>query len=435
MAFGTIIGIIVLVILIGVFSGAWLFAATAGSGLFILQFLAGGKVGLTGIAQFNMLNSFTWVAIPLFVFMGNILTRSRLAERLYSSLSALVCRLPGGLLQTNVVACAIFGACSGSSLAGAATMGTLVIPQLRERGYPPQITYGSIAAGGTLCSMIPPSIAFIVYGGLTNVSIGQLFLAGIIPGIVLALLFMSYIAITAMLHPGAIPQARRYSWKQILMSLQGLTPTLLIIIAVLGSIYLGYATPTEAGAIGVVIVIVLTLIYRDFSWRMMIDAARATVITTSMLLMIVVGGELVSMGLSQTGAVTSLIDWVVAFNPPRMVVWAAVASILVAGGCIIDGTCLMVLTVPIYFPLMMAFHFDPIWLGVMAALFIEVGLVTPPVGLNLFVVYGISGEKSLAPVARGSAPFFVAMIVFLIIATVFPGMSTWLPSLMFNPWG
>jgi C4-dicarboxylate transporter DctM subunit len=203
----------------------------------------------------------------------------------------------------------------------------------------------------------------------------------------------------------------------------------------LGSIYFGIATPTESAALGVATVVVFALLYRDFSWHMMIDAARATVVTTSMLLMIVVGGQLISMGLSQTGAITSLTEWVISFNPPRMLIWAVVALILIVGGCLIDGTCLMVLTVPIYFPLMMAFHFDPIWLGVMAALFIEMGLITPPVGLNLFIVHGISGEKSLSPVINGSIPFCIAMFIFLIIATMFPVMATWLPSLMFNPWG
>lgn len=401
----------------------------------------GGIIGLTifvGPNSISALKSILWntpndmilVAVPLYLFMGEILLRIGISERLYNGLTPWLGRLPGGLLHTNIGACAIFAAVSGSSAATAATIGSIAIPELEKLKYSHRLILGSVAAGGTLGILIPPSIAMIVYGALTGTSIGQLFMAGIIPGIMLALLFMAYIFVIAVINPKLTPPVSETSVKKMFLGLTDLIPMALLVALVLGVIYAGITTPTEAAAIGVVGAIVLGIAYRSISLSIIKDSLIESTRISCAIMIIYVGAKVLTTVFATMGLPQALANFVVTHHFSPMMVLLGVYVVYIIEGCFLDPSSMNVLTLPIVFPMISALGFDAVWFGIAVVVLIEIGLLTPPVGLNLFVLQGIAPKYKFEELVMGVTPFVVVQAVMLAMLTIFPAIATWLPNLM-----
>ena len=413
-------------------SGMWISIGMAGVGIIIIYFMVGGGMaGMIKMIQFNIMNDFILGSIPLFIFMGSVLFKAHIARKIYSGLQPLVGFLPGGLLQTNILSCAVFGACSGSSLAGAATMGTLAIPELKRRGYERKLIYGSLAAGGTLASMIPPSICFIVYGAWVGESVGQLFIAGVIPGIIMAASFMIYIGIISMIKPDTAPPMEKVSFLEMLKSAKSLIAPIFLIVSIMGSIYTGIATPTESAAVGSMVALLIAAFDRTLSWSMIREAGEMAVRTSCLVLFLIVSAQIISMGISMLRLPTLLTEWILSLNLDRLVIVFAICALYIALGCIIEGTCVLLLTLPVVYPLMMALGYDSLWLGVMMAVFIEMCVITPPMGLNLFIIHGVSEEADMSLTIKGSVPFFICMFAVMLLLIFVPEVALYLPRKMF----
>jgi C4-dicarboxylate transporter, DctM subunit len=412
--------------------GLWIAFGLAAIGLVAIWFFLPPMITarMTEVIPFNTLDDFILAAIPMFIFMGALLFKGDIASKIYRGLSNWVSLLPGGLLQTNVVACAIFGACSGSSLAGAATMGSMAVTELRHQGYEKKIVYGSLASAGTLATMIPPSILFILYGSFAGVSVGQLFIAGIVPGLMLILLFMAYILVRALLKPSIAPRPPVPRLRDVLKSLSALAGPLLLIATVMGSIYTGIATPTESAAVGSVGALLILLLEGRLSRHVVMEAARMAVRTTCMIALMMVGTQFISVALSVLQIPASIAAWIAEQPLEPWMIAALVGVFYIVLGALIEGTSMFFLTFPVIYPVMMSIGYDPIWFGVIMALFIEMSLITPPVGLNLFIIQQVSGEQSAGAVIRGSMPFFALMVLALVLFIAFPGLVLWLPNLL-----
>jgi len=386
-----------------------------------------------GHVVWNTCTSFELAAAPLFVFMGEIMLRSGVSTRFYKAISLWVRWLPGGLLQTNIAACSIFAAISGSSVATAVTMGTVAIPEMLSRKYDKKIIYGSLAAGGTLGILIPPSIAMIIYCSLVQESIGRLFVAGIIPGIIMAAMFSAYILIRVLLNPEMAPKETelRISPKALFISLIDLVPVGVILLAILAGIYLGWATPSEIAAVGVLMSILVSVVYRGFSWQAFKESLTSTVYLTSMLLLVVASAQLFSFTLYAIGVTREIAVWVVGLPLHPLGIWAMVAVLYLFLGMFIDAISMMVLTVSVVHPIIVNLGMDPIWFGVVLVLLLEVGLITPPVGLNLYTIQAVAKEDSVSSVVAGSLPFAVILVIGVIILSLFPQLALWLPDKMF----
>lgn len=412
--------------------GLWIAFGLAAIGLLAIWFFLPPMMmnRMVEIIPYNTLDDFILAAIPMFIFMGALLFKGDIASKIYRGLSNWVSLLPGGLLQTNVVACAIFGACSGSSLAGAATMGSMAVKELRGQGYEKTIVYGSLASAGTLATMIPPSILFILYGSFAGVSVGQLFIAGIVPGLMLTGLFMAYILARALMQPEIAPRPPMPTLRAVLRSLSTLAGPMFLIIAVMGSIYSGIATPTESAAVGSVGAMLILLVEGRLTLRILIEAARMAVRTTCMIALMMVGTQFISVALSVLQIPASMAGWIAELPLEPWMIAALVGVFYIVLGAMIEGTSMFFLTFPVIFPVMMSIGYDPIWFGVIMALFIEMSLITPPVGLNLFIIQQISEERGTGAVIRGSMPFFLLMVLALAVFIAFPGLVLWLPNLL-----
>jgi len=411
-------------------SGLWIAFGLGMAGIIVLL-LHGGPPALAplGYVSWNTVESFVLTSVPLFILMGELILRAGLSDSFYRSMGLWFQGLKGGLLQSNIIACAIFAAVSGSSVATAAAIGTVAIPEMRRRGYEPKILFGSLAAGGTLGILIPPSIPMIIYGAMVEQSVERLFIAGVLPGIVMSLIFMAYIWVRVAFAPDLVPPAEeRPTWGERFRGLAGVLPMLLLILLVLGSIWLGYATPTEAAAVGAAAATALAVASRRLSRRVFVESVTSTVQTTCMVLFIILGAQVLTYALVKTGASRALTAWVVDLGLSRWVLFAIVTLLYIFLGCIIDGVSMMVLTLPILYPIIIAAGFDPIWFGIALVILIELGNVTPPVGLNMFVIHGLSGGRPIGEVIWGSLPFGVLMLVVLALISVFPGLVGWLPS-------
>jgi C4-dicarboxylate transporter DctM subunit len=371
---------------------------------------------------------FLLVSIPMFILLGEILLRSGVAERMYAALSKWLSWLPGGLMHSNVGACAVFAATSGSSVATAATVGTVALPLVRTHGYNERLFLGTLAAGGTLGILIPPSINMIIYAVLTDTSIPKLYLAGIIPGLGLAALFMLIVAVACTIRPEWGGTRIRASWGERLASLPHLLPPFLIFLVVVGSIYAGLATPTEAASLGVVAAIGLAAFYRRLSVPMLLEVFENTMRTTAMIMLIIVAAyflNFVITGIGLTGLITSA---VASLGLSKYAMLVAMVVFYLVLGCFMETLSMMITTIPIIVPVMVALGFDPIWLGIIIVILIEAALITPPVGLNLYVVQSLRASGSLNDVIAGSLPFVVAMIVLIGLLTLIPDLALWLPS-------
>jgi tripartite ATP-independent transporter DctM subunit len=394
---------------------------------------------MLGQIAWNVNSSFVLVAVPLFILMGEILVRSGISERMYRVLSHWLAPLPGGLLHSNIASCAIFAAVSGSSAATAATIGSVSLPAFRQRGYSEQLAVGSLAAGGTLGILIPPSISFIIYGVLVEESIGRLYMAGFIPGFLLAGIFMLIIAVMVKIWPRLAPRETAPSWRIRLVGLLALIPMIALMFVVLGTIYLGVATPTEAAAFGVVAALMLTALERRLSLRMLADTALATVRSSCMIMLIVTGAFTLSFALAILGVPAQVTAWVTGLelSPVSLVVFLILFYLLL--GTFMESLSMMVTTIPILVPALKAAEVDLVWFGVIMVVLVEAALISPPEGINLYVIHGIrKSVQSQAGLASGTItdlylgvlPFMLGMAIVLVLLVAFPDIALWLPNLM-----
>ncbi|MFD0982529.1 TRAP transporter large permease [Tropicimonas aquimaris] len=379
-------------------------------------------------------HSHSWplAALPLFILMGEILLRSRLSEDMFSGLAPWLTRLPGRLLHVNVLGCAIFAAVSGSSAATAATIGRMSVPELKERGYPESLILGTLAGSATLGFLIPPSIILIVYGVATEQSIARLFIAGILPGAMLVALFGGYVMVRAWMAPDSIPKEDdTMSLREKIVASRRLLPVMLLIIGVIGTIYTGVASPTDAAAVGVVLATVLAIMTGSFGRKEFVEALMSATRTSCMIALILFGAGFLAIAMGFTGIPRNLAAWIGTFDLSPNALLAVLTVFFVLLGCFLDGISVVVLTTSIILPIVQAVGIDPLWFGIFLVLVVEMSQITPPVGFNLFVIQGLTGQDILR-VARAALPFFLLLMLGLLLITVFPGIVTMLPNAMGN---
>ncbi|ABV94892.1 TRAP transporter-DctM subunit [Dinoroseobacter shibae DFL 12 = DSM 16493] len=410
-------------------SGLALGAALGLTGLLILHFVANGATFVAVDAVWNVLNSFTLSAIPLFIILGEIMLRSGVSARIYSALSPVFMRVPGGLLHTNVAVCTLFGAVSGSSLSTAAAVGSVAYPEMTRRGYDRRTVVGSLAGGGTLGLLIPPSLSLLIFGALTETSIGQLFLAGLVPGLLFAAMFMVYIYLRCRITPSLAPaEAARPPGREILRGVLGLWPFLLLILSIMGSITLGFATPTEAAGIGVIATIIIGRLWGTLTLRALAEAVYAAIRLYGAIAFVVIGATILAQAVSLLGVPQAILETVRASDLGPLAVLAVVVLVYLVLGCFFDGLSLMIMTLPIVFPLLTGLGYDAIWLGVIITILIEIGQVTPPVGLNLSVLVSVTKNAvSLGEAAKATVPYWLILLAGVAILTALPALALFLP--------
>lgn len=423
----TIVFLAVLFLLLG--SGVWvaislIAVATVGMTLFTSRPV--GDAMATTI--WGAASSWTLTALPLFIWMGEILFRTRLSESLFKGLTPLTHRLPGGLLHVNIGGCTIFAAISGSSAATVATVGKMSIPELRRRGYPERMIIGTLAGAGTLGLLIPPSITLIIYGVAVNESIAQLFIAGILPGLMLATLFMGYVVAWSLLRRRHEDQPMKTDpgrWRDVL----GLIPVLALIVAVMSSIYTGIATATEAAVLGVIGALILSALQGSLTRASFIDALLGATRTSAMIAFILAGSTFLSLAMGFTGLPRTLATWIGEMGLSPWMLILALTGFYIILGCFLDGISSVVLTMAVIEPLVRQAGFDMIWFGIFLMVVVEMAQITPPVGFNLFVLQGMTG-KDMAFIARAAAPMFAIMVLAVGILSLFPSIATYLPDAM-----
>ena len=411
-------------------SGLALGAALGLTGLLILLFVAGGSTFVAIDAVWNVLNSFTLSAIPLFIMLGEVMLRSGLSDKIYSALSPVFQRVPGGLLHTNIAVCTLFGAVSGSSLSTAAAVGSVAYPEMTARGYDRNVVVASLAGGGTLGLLIPPSLSLLIFGALTETSIGRLFLAGIVPGLMFAALFMAYIFLRSRLNPALAPSDRvTVRPLQIALGILGLWPFLLLIVSIMGSIAFGIATPTEAAGIGVIATILVGRYWGTLTLRTLAQSLYAAILLYASIAFVVMGATILAQAVSLLGVPQAILETVRATNLTPVLVLAAVVLVYLVLGCFFDGLSLMIMTLPIVVPLLTGLGYDAVWLGVIITIMIEIGQVTPPVGLNLSVLVSVTkNEVLLGDAAAATVPYWLILLLGVAILALLPNVALYLPT-------
>jgi C4-dicarboxylate transporter DctM subunit len=389
-----------------------------------------GSLFLLGNAFYFQFTSYTMLVVPLFVFMGEIAFHSGISKRIYHTAHAWLGFIPGGLAVATIGACAGFAAICGSSTATAATMGTVALPEMRKYKYDQSFATGTVAAGGTLGILIPPSIVLIVYGIQTELSIGKLFIAGILPGILLSALFTLCILLMCFLKPSLGSPAPKTTLKEKIKSLSGTIEMAILFLLVVGGLLLGWFTPTEAAGIGAAGAIVIGLVRRSLDWEKFKKALLGTTRTAAMVLLIIACAMIFSRFLTVSGLPQRLAEWVGNLNSAPYVVLVCVMIIYVVGGCFMDALSFLIITINIFFPMIVAAGFDPIWFGVIIVILLETGAITPPVGINVYVIKGIAPDVPLHTIFKGIFPFLAVMFVGLIILTLFPNIALILPNLI-----
>jgi tripartite ATP-independent transporter DctM subunit len=425
---------ILLVVLFGALAlGLWVGFALIAVGLAAMVLAAPAPPELVFATKvWGGLSVWGLVALPMFIWMGEILVRSRLSSDMFSGLAPFTARLPGKLLHVNVLACGLFAAVSGSSAATTATIGRMSLPELKARGYDERMAIGSLAGAGTFGFLIPPSIILIVYGAATEQSIARLFLAGVVPGAMLAGLFIGWIMIWSLTHPDALPEVEPpVDRREALRAMARLLPVVGLIVAVIGSIYLGVASPTEAAVIGVTGAIVLAGATGALSWRGLADSLRAATVTTCMIAFILAGASFLTVAMGYTGIPRELARMIGEMGLSQYHLLAMLVLFFIVMGMFLDGISIVVLTVSIFLPMVTAAGIDPIWFGIFLVLVVEMSQITPPVGFNLFVIQTITGRDIFA-VAKYALPFFLLLVVATAILSVFPQIALWLPSTMMS---
>lgn len=398
-------------------------------GLFGVYFLLSRpQLSLLAERAWSSTNTFTLTAVPMFIFMGGLLLRSGITAGMFDALVRWFGRAPGGLAHASAGASAVFAAVSGSSLATAATLGKVACPDMIERGYSPRLTYGVAAAGATLGILIPPSIPMIIYGTTVGASVTHLFLAGMLPGLLLMACFMLGALVWALAVPGSAPVARAYTLREKLSASRGMVPFVAIIGAVLGSMYTGVATPTEAAAIGAVSAFVLCLVRRQLSWRALFEIAHDSAKVTALLLLIVVGAGIFSWVFDYLRLPREVVNLIQGADlSPALIVAAMVLAYLVLG-MFVESIAMMLMTLPVTYPIAMSLGLDPIWFGVFLVLMIELGLITPPVGMVLFVLRSMNEKARFTDIIRGALPFVLIILLFLCLIYIYPQIVMWLPN-------
>lgn len=414
-------------------SGVWIGLTLSGVAWIGMQLFSSRPAGdAMAVTIWGSASSWTLTALPLFVWMGEILFRTRLSQDMFRGLAPWMQSLPGRLLHVNVAGCAIFAAVSGSSAATCATIGKMSLPELQRRGYPEMMSLGSLAGAGTLGLLIPPSIIMIVYGVAADVSIAQLFIAGVIPGLMLAGIFSAWIAIWALLHPDQIPPPdARMSFTEKLRESRHLIPVVLLIAAVLGSIYGGIATATEAAALGVVGSLILSAAQGSLTWATFRDSLLGGTRLYCMIALILAGAAFLTLSMGYIGLPRHLAEWIGSLGLSQWQLVLALTLFFILLGCFLDGISMVVLTMGVLMPTIQKAGIDPLWFGIFIVIVVEMAQVTPPVGFNLFVLQGMT-KKDIAVIARAAFPFFMLMVLMVVLLYVFPQIVTFLPQQMRN---
>ena len=432
MALTIIVGLLILVL------AAVPVAAVLGILSFVLDHISMGGSLTPALAEiyWDKSKEFILVAVPMFILLGEIMLRAGIAQRMYGAVIQWISWLPGGLMHANIGSCTIFAASSGSSVATAATVGTVAYPEIEARGYNERLFLGSLAAGGTIGILVPPSINLIIYGLLTDTSVPELYLAGIIPGIVLSSLFMLAIFVACIYRPAWGGTKVETTWAQRIKCLPDLLPPILLFMAVVGSIYGGIATPTEADSIGVCMAVLIAAYFKTLNWEMMKAAFEGTMRTTAMIMLIVFAAIFLNFVLGFMGITQAMLNFIrdMGLTPVQTVLLIIVFYLFL--GMFMETLSMMLTTVPIVFPIIMALgvpEFSDVWFGILITLLMEAALITPPIGVNLYVIQGIrlrGGEFN--DVAIGAIPFLIAMLGMILLLVAFPNIATWLPTLVYH---
>lgn len=429
-------GFMFLFLLSGIWIGFYLFL-TAATGLLFYNFNLPPAIsiwqkmgGLMANSVWNSINSWSLTALPLFILMGEILYRTSISTKLLNGLLPWLTKIPGKLLHVNVLACSLFAAISGSSAATTATVGKITLHELSSRGYDKNLAIGSLAGAGTLGFLIPPSLIMIIYGVLSDTSIGKLFIAGILPGLMLASAYSLYMVVISVRKPQVVPETdENFTLRQKLASSKELFPVMVLIFLVLGGIYLGFTTPTEAAMIGVVGSYILAIIFRNLTWDNFKQSLLSSVKTTCMISFIIMGAAFLSQVVGFVGIARGLSEYIASLNlSPYMLIFVLGIMYLFLG-MILDGISIVVMTLPIVMPIITAAGFEPLWFGIFIVFMVELSQITPPVGFSLFVIQSISGED-ISKILKATFPFFMIMIFMVLIITIFPGIIFYLPSQM-----
>jgi C4-dicarboxylate transporter, DctM subunit len=425
-----IIGIIVLVVLL--YSKMPVGFAMGFLGLIGFSYVVNFDAGLSLLARdvWNVFSSYNLTVIPLFVFMGQIAFHAGISRRLYDSAYVLLGHRRGGLAMTTVGACAAFSAICGSTNATAATMATVALPEMKRYGYDMGLATGTVAAAGSLGILIPPSVIFIVYGILTEQSIGKLFAAGILPGILLCLLFLLTIHLRVMKNPSLAPPGPKSSFRKKFRSFAGILEVLILFALVMGGIFFGLFTPTEAAAVGAFMTLFIAIIRRQLYWKAFIQSLADTTKISCMIMVIVTGAVIFGHFMAITRIPYLLADYVSSLPLPPHAIIGVIILVYLIGGCFMDALAMIMLTIPIFFPVVQSLGFDPIWFGVVIVLITEMGVITPPVGINVYVVYGVAKDVPLEKIFRGVFPMLIALLVCNLLLILFPQIALWLPGLM-----
>ncbi len=426
------LSLILVVVLFGcLFLGLWVGFALIAVGLTAMVLATGAPPGAVFATKvWGALNVWDLTALPMFIWMGEILFRSRLSSDMFTGLAPFTRRLPGGLLHVNILGCALFAAVSGSSAATTATIGRMSLPELERRGYDMRMAIGSLAGSGTFGFLIPPSIILIVYGAATEQSIARLFLAGILPGLMLAVMFAGYVMIWSMLNRDRMPAPEPTpSWAERGRAAMLLLPTVFLVIAVIGSIYAGLASPTEAAVVGVAGALAISGLSGGLGWQTFRDTLGGAAMTTAMIAFILAGASFLTVAMGYTGIPRALAAWIGEQGYSQFALLAALLVFFIVLGFFLDGISIVVLTTSVILPMVLAAGIDPIWFGVYLVLVVEMSQITPPVGFNLFVLQSITG-RGIFQIAGYALPFFLILVAATALISLFPEIALWLPSTM-----
>lgn len=427
----TLVSLIILGLLI-LFLGStiWVGVSLIAIGMISIHFFTTSPpLGILNNILWNETNSSVMMTLPLFIFMGEILYRSKLSENLFKGLVPWMVFLPGRLVHVNILASGLFAAVSGSSAATTATVGKITVPELTKRKYNRSLSVGMLAGSGTLGFLIPPSMMMIIYGIAANVSIGQLFIAGIIPGLMLIIGFMGYTIIRSLINPQLAPELDQYTWSDRIKALPLLLPIIILVLVVLGSIYLGWATPTEAASIGVFGSIILALVTKSLTWKTFWEAVLGSVKTNAMIMLIVIGASYLSVAVGYLGIPAKLTQFISDLGLSGYSVILILAIMYIILGMLLDGFSMIVMSLPLALPLVTAAGFDPLWFGIFLVIMIEIAQITPPVGFNLFVISDLVKED-VFKIAKYAVPSFCIILLVATVITVYPDIVLWLPQIM-----
>ncbi len=418
-------------LLLSMFVGNWVFVSLGLAGIVGLFLMNPAQLNMVAVQVWGTLNSPTLSAGPLFIFMGEIILRSGVSTQTYLGLSKILASLPGGLLHTNVMSCAMFAAISGSSVATAATIGTVAIPDQKARGYNRRLLLGSIAGAGSLGILIPPSINMIIYGAWVEASIGRLFAGGVIPGIIMALLFSSYIAIRVSMKPSLAPSLPS-TWREKLARLKDLAPIAVLIVFIFYGIFSGIMTPTETAALSGAAALVIAAALGRFSWRLVYESAVSALGVSCMILLIMGSASIMAYAMTVGGVPSRMVEWVAKSGLSELQVLLIIYVIYLLLGCIMEGISMMMVTLPFVLPILLALKIDLVWFGIVLIVLTEMGMLTPPLGVTLYVALGLDKEAKFEDAVIGIMPYLCVQGVVLALLTAYPNLALFLPNLFFG---